>query len=88
MVAGRYFHGSPDLAVILLRNTHIEDEALTRSKRYARSIVGSTWNHEILESAGVDAVRNGSTRRRHLSISTPKEPLGRRNRFVIFSGGN
>ena len=87
MVAGRYFHGSPDLAVIFFENTHIQDDALTRSKRYARSIVGSTWNHQILESAGVEGVRT-VLQGVDTSLFRPRqEPLGRRNRFVIFSGG-
>jgi glycosyltransferase involved in cell wall biosynthesis len=87
MVAGRYFHGSPDLAIIFFENTHISDEGLTRSKRYARTIAGSTWNHDLLESAGVHGVRT-VLQGVDTEIFRPRtEPLGERNRFVIFSGG-
>ena len=87
MVAGRYFHGSPDLAVIFFENTNISDAGITRSKRYARTIAGSTWNHEILESAGISGVRT-VLQGVDTSLFSPRtEPLGNRNRFVIFSGG-
>jgi glycosyltransferase involved in cell wall biosynthesis len=87
MVAGRYFHGQPDLAIIFFENTHITDEALTRSNRYARTIAGSTWNHEILAAAGIHGVRTVLQGIDPSLFKPRQEPLGQRNRFVIFSGG-
>jgi len=87
MVAGRYFHGQPDLAIIFFENTHISDEALTRSKRYARTITGSSWNHDLLEAAGIDGVRKVLQGIDSSLFKPREEPLGKRNRFVVFSGG-
>ena len=87
MVGARYFYGSPDIAILFFEDTRISAEGLERAKRYPRVVAGSTWNHEILDSWGVEGVRTvlqGVDTRR---FRPPDLPHQRGERFTIFSGG-
>ncbi len=87
MPAGKVFFGKPDVGVIFFENTRILPEDRVASRSYARIVVGSTWNREILLANGishVECVLQGIDPT--LFHPMPRRPFAP-GRFVVFSGG-
>jgi tetratricopeptide (TPR) repeat protein/glycosyltransferase involved in cell wall biosynthesis len=84
--------GSRNIGVIFFENTALSLEALQRAKRFDRIIAGSTWNAEILKTAGLTTVRT-AFQGIDPTIFHPGDRTGLsehrlfKHRFVIFSGG-
>jgi glycosyltransferase involved in cell wall biosynthesis len=80
-------NGRPDIGLMFFENSDFTAAGIERSKAFAKIIVGSTWNAQILRALGlsnISVVMQGVDPT--LFHPAPKSGL-LGDRFVIFSGG-
>ena len=85
--AGEAVRGKPDHGLVFLEDTALTPQAVEAGRRFRTIAAGSTWNAEVLRSAGLDNV-TVAVQGVDPAIFHPAPRLGVfRDRFVIFSGG-
>jgi len=79
--------GHPDVGVVFFESARVPAENLERAKGLDAVITGSSWNAEILQSAGLDNVFN-CPQGIDPALFHPAKRLGAYgDRFTVFSGG-
>lgn len=85
--AGRQLRSARNIGIIFFEDTALDSAALTRARQHELIVAGSTWNGQVLNSAGLESVAvvpQGIDP----SIFHPAPRAGRlEDRFVVFSGG-
>lgn len=83
-----HVYGHSSVGIVFIEDTHLEQQAIANAKTYDRLIAGSSWNTEVLTSAGipqVETILQGIDPT--LFHPAPKLGIWGQDRFVIFAGG-
>lgn len=86
MHAGRHFSGSFEVGVTFFEDTRLRPEAVERGRRYDLLVAGSSWNHALLQAAGLDQARRvlqGVDGQRFSPSLRRPDP----SRFTVWSAG-
>ncbi|MBP0008550.1 MULTISPECIES: tetratricopeptide repeat protein [unclassified Roseofilum] len=83
-----HVYGHSSVGIVFIEDTHLEQQAIANAKTYDRLIAGSSWNAEVLTSAGISHVET-ILQGIDPTLFHPAAKLGiwGQDRFVIFAGG-
>jgi glycosyltransferase involved in cell wall biosynthesis len=81
------FRGDRNVGVIAFEDTRLSGDVLERARSFDKLVVHSTYNRQLLEAVGIDAVGCAlqGVDPGELPLLAPRRRFG--DRFVIFSGG-
>jgi glycosyltransferase involved in cell wall biosynthesis len=79
--------GRHNVGFVFFENAALDADALERARRWDRLLVGSSWNRDVCQAAGLDDVQFVSQGIDTDHFRPPPPSAAPRQRFVIFSGG-